>query len=225
MCTPSSHQLDLCRGGSTHQFFNSSVSGASSLKQKVSETNIEMRRLWQVSCRCTPLTPCFWENPSAKMGEGGWSRGQVFCVKCCSSHFWRHSLIETSYNHELGGGMLPGHSRDTSMFWLALPRLMSEPPPLASTVCCHVTSLVSCHWSKTSVASFPQLHYTTAPEIWYHPPCKKGGGIWSHAKGVSGTPRMWFYVLCAPLASINLTLAEEGPRINSSPPQWVVRLP
>ena len=75
------------------------------------------------------------------------------------------------------------------------------------------------------MASFPQLHYTTAPEIWYHPPCKKGGGIWSHAQGVSGTPRMWFYVLCAPLASINLTLAEEGPRINSSIPHRVVRLP
>ena len=36
---------------------------------------------------------------------------------------------------------------------------------------------------------------------------------------------MWFYVLCAPLASINLTLAEEGPRINSSIPHRVVRLP
>ena len=43
-----------------------------------------MRLLWQVSCRCTSLTPCFWANPSAKMGEGGWSRGQVFCVRCCS---------------------------------------------------------------------------------------------------------------------------------------------
>ena len=137
-----------------------------------------MRLLWQVSCRCTPLPPCFWENPSAKKGEGGWSRGQVFCAKCCSSHFWQDATVWskrcTIMNLE---GMRPGHSRDTSIFWLALPRLMSEwPHPASRTSSAKLLNTSILSLKENFCGKFPAaaLHHCAWNLI--SPPLQKGRG-------------------------------------------------